>query len=84
METRKKKLGVDYSDTLTSINNLAFTWKGTSKETEAVRLMEECVQLQKRVLGLNYSHFILSCTALDIWKAEQEDVVLLVQSTEHR
>jgi len=43
METYKKKLGVDYLNTLTSINNLAFTQKGTSKKTEAVRLIEECV-----------------------------------------
>jgi len=28
METRKKNLGVDDPDTLTSMNNLAFTWKG--------------------------------------------------------
>ena len=82
METRKKKLGADHPDTLTSMNNLAFTWKGTGKETEAVRLMAECVQLRKRVLGLNHPHSILSCTALDTWKVEQEDVVLSVQSTE--
>lgn len=29
METSKKKLGVDHPDTLTSMNNLSFTWKGT-------------------------------------------------------
>jgi hypothetical protein len=74
----------DHPDTLTSINNLAYTWKGTGKETEAIRLMEECVQLQKRVLGLNHPHSISSCTALDTWKAEQEDVVLSVQSIEDR
>jgi hypothetical protein len=84
IETRKKKLGVNHPDTLTSMNNLAFTWKGTGKETKVIELMEECVQLRKLVLGLNYLHFILSCTALDTWKAEQEDVVLLIHSTENR
>ena len=83
METSKKKLGADHPSTLTSMNNLAFTWKGTDKETEAVRLMEECVQLRKRVLGLDHPHSISSCTALDTWKAEQENVVLSVQSTEY-
>jgi Tetratricopeptide repeat len=39
-EMSKKKLGADHPDTLTSMNTLAFTWKGTGKETEAVRLME--------------------------------------------
>ncbi|PVH71519.1 hypothetical protein DL98DRAFT_435030, partial [Cadophora sp. DSE1049] len=35
----KTKLGANYPDTLNSMNNLAFTWKLTGKETEAVRLM---------------------------------------------
>jgi Tetratricopeptide repeat len=66
METSKTKLGVDHPDTLTSMNNLAFTWKGNSKETEAVRLIEEYIRAQKRVLGLNHPNSILSYTALDI------------------
>ena len=78
METRKTKLGVDHPDILTGMNNLAFTWKGIGKEIEAVRLMEECVQLQKRVLGVNHPDSISSCTALDTWKAEQEDIALLI------
>ena len=82
METRKKKPGTDHPDTLKSMNNLAFMWKGTGRETEAIRLMEECIQLRKRVLGLNHPHSISSCIALDTWKAEQEDVVLSAQSTE--
>jgi hypothetical protein len=82
IETLKKKLGADHPDTLTSMNNLAFMWIETGRETEAVRLMEECVQLRKRVLGLNHPHTISSCTALETWKAEQEDVVLSAQSTE--
>jgi hypothetical protein len=79
METSKTKLGVDHPSTLTSMNNLAFTWKGNGKEIEAVRLMEDCVQVQKRVLGVNHPGSISSCTALDAWKAEQEDVVLSIQ-----
>jgi hypothetical protein len=72
METCKKKLGADHPDTLISMNNLAFVWKGTGRETEAIRLMEKCVQSQKRVLGLDHYHTIPSGTALDAWKAEQE------------
>jgi hypothetical protein len=60
------------------MNNLAFTWKGTGRETGAVRLMEECVQSRKRVLGFDHPHTLLSCTTLAAWKAEQEDVVLSV------
>ncbi len=80
METRKTKLGVDHLDMLTSINNLAVTWKGSGKETEAISLIEECIRLGKGVLGLNYLYYILSCITLDIWKAEQEDIILLVYS----
>jgi hypothetical protein len=62
--------------------NLAFTWKGNGKETEAVRLMEDCVRFRKRVLGLDHPYSISSCRALDTWKAEQEDVVLSIHSAE--
>jgi hypothetical protein len=66
METSKTKLGADHPSTLTSMNNLAFTWKGTGKETEAVRLIEECVQSRKLVLGLNHPDTLSSCRALAI------------------
>jgi hypothetical protein len=75
METRKTKLGVDHPDTLTSMNNLAFTLKGNGKEIKAIRLMKDCVRFRKRVLGLDHPHSISSCRALDTWKAEQDDVV---------
>jgi hypothetical protein len=70
METSKKKLGADHPYTLTSMANLAFTWKGTGRETEAVRLMEECVESRKRVLGLNHPYTLFSCEALVAWMAE--------------
>ena len=79
IETRKTKLGADHPSTLTSMNNLAFTWKGSGKKIEAVRLMEDCVRVQKHVLGVNHPDSISSCTALDAWKAEQEDVILSIQ-----
>ena len=84
METSKKKLGADHPFTLSSINNLAFTWRGNGRETEAIRLIEDCVRFRKRVLGVNHPDTISSCTALETWKAEQEDVVLLVQGTHDR
>jgi hypothetical protein len=75
----KTKLGVDHPDTLTSINKLSVHVEGNGKETEAVRLMEDCVRGRKRVLGANHPHFISSCTALDTWKAEQEDIILSIR-----
>jgi hypothetical protein len=64
IENRKKKLGADHPSTLTSINNLAFTWNGTGRKTEAIRLMEECIRSRKRVLGLDHPYTLSSCTTL--------------------
>ncbi|KAJ5128088.1 hypothetical protein N7448_008867 [Penicillium atrosanguineum] len=36
METRKTKLGEDHPDTLTSMANLAFTWKSSGHDAKAV------------------------------------------------
>ncbi|KAH8732409.1 hypothetical protein GQ44DRAFT_602347 [Phaeosphaeriaceae sp. PMI808] len=43
---RKKTLSVEHPDTLTSMNNLAFTWKRLDRNAEAIDLMRECVQLR--------------------------------------
>ena len=66
----KKKLGANHPDILTSMNNLVFIWKETGRETEAIRLMEECIQLQKLVSGPNYLNTLLSYRTLVVWKAE--------------
>jgi hypothetical protein len=54
METFKKKLGVDHPDTLTSIANLAFTWKAQGRCAEAVVLIRQCVQQRQRVLKVSH------------------------------
>jgi hypothetical protein len=43
METFKRVLDKERPDTLASMHNLAFTWKGKSRDEEAVVLMSECV-----------------------------------------
>jgi hypothetical protein len=57
------------------MGNLAFTWKGQSRDLEAVSLMKECVELRQRVLGANHPDFISSSSVLARWEAEQVDVV---------
>jgi Tetratricopeptide repeat len=59
------------NDTLTSMANLAFTWKGQGRDMEAISLMSECAQLRQRILGVNHPHFISSSTVLAAWKAEE-------------
>ncbi|KAK4172406.1 hypothetical protein QBC36DRAFT_390435 [Triangularia setosa] len=41
METRKTKLGTDHPDTLTSMNNLACTWKSQGRHSDALALMRD-------------------------------------------
>jgi len=64
--TSKKKLGADHPDTLTAMNNLAFTRKGIGKVDEAVLLIEGCVQLQQCVLGFDYPNTLSTSRALAI------------------
>jgi Tetratricopeptide repeat len=42
MEMRKRVLGEEHPDTLTSMNNLAFTWKGKGHNDKAISLTEKC------------------------------------------
>lgn len=50
LEAKKRVLDVEHPETLASIDNLAFTWKEQGRDTEALKLIEECVQLRIRVL----------------------------------
>ena len=74
METRKKKLGVDHPSTLTSMANLAFTWKGQGRIVEATHLMSECVQRQQRILRVSHPDFISSSKVLAEWKIEEAGI----------
>jgi hypothetical protein len=65
-------LGAEHPDTLTSMNNLSFTWKAMRRQTEALELMNNCVQLRKKVLGANHPHFLSSSAALSRWRTEGE------------
>ncbi|KAJ9134829.1 hypothetical protein NKR19_g8522 [Coniochaeta hoffmannii] len=64
MEARKRVLGEEHPDTLTSMHNLAFTWHVQGRISEGLRLMEQCVQLQQRMLGQDHPHTMSSCSAL--------------------
>jgi hypothetical protein len=54
LEAMKSVLEVEHPWVLNSINNLAFTWKGQGRDTEALELMQEYVQLRIRVLGVDH------------------------------
>jgi hypothetical protein len=64
IETRKTKLGVDYPDTLASINNLAYTWKSQSRGVEAIALLRSCVQVRQQRLRADHPDLVSSSAAL--------------------
>jgi hypothetical protein len=65
-------LGAEHPGTLTSMHNLAFTWKDLERQTEAIKLLDECVELRKRVVGVNHPDFLSSSSALIAWRTELE------------
>lgn len=71
MEVRKKKIGFDHPDTISVINDLAFTWKEQGGEEEAPKLMDECASSCMRVLGAGHPHTFSSAETLIKWKAEK-------------
>ena len=73
METRKRLLGAEHPSTLTTMNNLAFTWERQGRDTEALKLMEECVRLRTRVLGIDHPDTTSSFATLIRWQTEKLD-----------
>ena len=71
----KSVLGDKHPDTLTSMNNLAFTLQSQARHEEALALMEECFQSRQQVLGKQHPHTQSSLTMLDSWRAERSDKI---------
>jgi hypothetical protein len=70
IETRKKKLRADHPSTLTSMNNLAITLKGQGQHTKAIKLMQDCVQLCERTLGINHPYSLAFARTLAQWQEQ--------------
>jgi hypothetical protein len=69
METRKRVLGDEHPDTLTSMSNLAYTLWSQSSYNEAVALIELCFQSREQVLGRQHTDTQSSLETLDGWQA---------------
>ncbi|MDI1492405.1 MAG: hypothetical protein OHK93_003619 [Ramalina farinacea] len=68
METRKRVLGEEHPDTLTSMANLAFTIKSQGRNDHAIELMKRCVKLRQQLLGLGHPQTETSLEALHKWE----------------
>jgi len=80
METSLRVLGPEHPDTLTAMNNLAFTLKGRGHNAEAIKLMEERVRLGALVLGAGHPDILYSSAALIEWQTERLDIDALAKS----
>jgi hypothetical protein len=67
-------LGTEHHSTLTSMNNLAFTWKELGRDAEAIKLMEKCVLLRRLVLGVDHPDTLSSSEVLIGWQTEKLDI----------
>jgi len=68
MERTKMVLGQEHLDTLISMNNLAWTWKGQDRNTKALDLMSLCLNLLTRKLGASHPNTLASTQAYNTWK----------------
>jgi hypothetical protein len=73
METRKGVLGAEHPDTLSSMANLAHTWKSQKRDSEALTLMEDCIELLTRVLGPDHPNTASASAVLSRWRSEKLD-----------
>ncbi|KAF8251752.1 hypothetical protein K440DRAFT_578571 [Wilcoxina mikolae CBS 423.85] len=54
VEARKRLFGVEHPSTLTSMGNLASTYKGLGRLKEAEQLEVQVVEAEKRLLGVEH------------------------------
>jgi len=71
LEICKKILGAEHPNTLISMNNVALRLKKQGRVAEAIKLLEECVQLQMLVLGADHPRALSSTRTLTKWKSER-------------
>ena len=85
METRKRVLGAEHPDTLTSMANLASTYRNQGRWKEAEELNVQVMETRKRVLGAEHPSTLSSMANLAStyrnqgrWKeAEELDVQVM-------
>jgi tetratricopeptide (TPR) repeat protein len=74
METRKRVLGAEHLDTLTSMANLASTYRNQGRWKEAEELEVQVMETRKRVLGAEHPSTLTSMNNLAfMWKELGQD-----------
>ena len=70
METFKRVLGEEHPDTLTSLNNLAWTWKSCGRDMDALKLITGCLGLLKKTLGDSHPNTVACGETVKAWTAK--------------
>jgi Tetratricopeptide repeat len=74
METTKTVLGAEHPDILSSMHNLACTWKSQWKIRDALTLMKQCSYLCNKVLGPSHPQSMLCSDSLNDWMDEYNEL----------
>ena len=64
METKKRVLGEEHPDTLTTMHNLACTYQAMDRWSEAESLEALVVEKSKRVIGESHPHTLINTECL--------------------
>lgn len=70
METRKTKLGADHPNTLTSMANLALTWKSSGHDIRAIDLLRNCLTKQRDTLSSTHPDTLSTFQTLLLWETD--------------
>jgi hypothetical protein len=88
METRKTKLGVDHPSTLTSMANLASTYRNQGRWDDAEKLFVQVMETRKTKLGVDHPDTLTSMNNLAFtWKGKGKEtraVTLLEECAQRR
>ena len=68
---RKKLLGAEHPDTLTSMSNLALTYSNQGNLNEAEQLNVEVLDMRKKLLGAEHPHTLKSMSNLALTYSSQ-------------
>lgn len=69
LEIHSHTLGPKHPNTLSSIANLAHTWKSQGRDEDAITLMMQAGKVQMEVLGVDHPDTIASVQTLETWLA---------------
>ncbi|KAF2263124.1 hypothetical protein CC78DRAFT_560967 [Lojkania enalia] len=82
MEARKSKLGVDHPDTLTSMGNLASTYRNQGRWDEAELLEVQVMETRKSKLGVDHPDTLTSINNLALTfkgRGEEEKAIKIIE-----